>query len=102
MQAPNDGPQIPAAMLAKLNEVRRVDLGRCLRTGLCRGATGLLAAMLAAMAIDRCVVLYDERWRWALTLCALTGAGVGFVFLGLLPFLRKRSLVSLARQVDEA
>jgi hypothetical protein len=102
MKAPNDGQQLPAAMLAKLNEVRRLSRRVSLVTGLFRGATLLLAAMLVAMALDWWVVLYDERWRWALTLCALACAAVGFALTGLLPLFRKRSLASLARQVDQA
>src|SRR5437870_2483101 len=102
MKAPCDGPQVPAEVLAKLTDVRRLDRRRCLVTGFFRGAAILLGAMLVAMAIDWWVVLYDERGRWALTLSALAVAAAGFVLSAVLPLLRQRSLVSLARQVDQA
>ena len=102
MKAPNEGSQIPPAMLQKLREVRRQDRRVRLWTGLLRGIAIILAAMLVAMTIDWLVVLYDPRSRWALTLSALACAAAGSVLWGLIPLLRTRSLASIARQVDLA
>jgi len=102
MKAPNDGSQMPPAVLQKLREVRTQDRRVRLWTCLWRGIAILLAAMLVAMTVDWLVVLYDSRSRWAVTLAALVIATVGSVVWGLIPLLRTRSLASIARQVDLA
>src|SRR6266566_4453559 len=98
----NAPPGIPAAMLSRLNDVRRRDRRVRVQTALLRGIAILLAAMLAAMVIDWVVVLYEPTWRWALTLSALSCAAMGFAWWGLIPLFRTRSLASIARQVDLA
>jgi hypothetical protein len=102
MNTPNDGPPIPAAVLDKLNEIRALDRRARVWAGCLRTAAVFLAAMLAAMAVDWLVVLYDERWRWTLTSLALGGAAVAFVLGCVLPLFRTRSLTSIAREADQA
>src|SRR5262245_15696923 len=101
MGDPNSGPAMPGAMLEKIHEVQRRQIRTSLQTGLFFGIAILIAAMLIAMAIDGWAVLYEHSLRWALTLLALTCAGVGFVIAGLVPLLRKHSMASVARQIDQ-
>jgi hypothetical protein len=102
MKKPNDGSNLPPEVLQKLNAVRSEDRRVRFRTGLLRGLAILLTAMLAAMAIDWLAVLHDERWRWTLTLLALACAAVALIQGCLLPLFRKRSLASIAQEVDRA
>src|SRR4029079_437079 len=102
MGDPNSGPSMPAAMLKKIHEVQRRQLRTSLQTGLFLALAILIIAMLVAMAIDGWAVLYEHSSRWALTLFALTCSGLGFVIAGVVPLLRKRSMTSVARQIDQA
>jgi hypothetical protein len=102
MENPNYESRIPAALLQKLDEVRRHDRRVRVLTGLLRGLSVLLGAMLVAITIDWLASLHNQGWRWTLTLIALSCGGVALVYGCLLPLLRSRSLTSLAREVDEA
>jgi hypothetical protein len=102
MKTPSDGFQMPEEMVQKLIQVRQQDRRTRFQAGLLRAIAILLAAMLAAMAIDWLMVLRLPLWRWTLTLAALAAVAVGFVQGCLLPLLRRRSLDSLAGDVDRA
>src|ERR1700679_3427025 len=98
MNRPDGGPQIPSAVLNKLNEIIALDRRARVGAGSMRTVAVFLAAMLAAMAGDWLVVLYDERWRWTLTLLAASTALAAFVWGCVVPFFRRRSLASVARE----
>ena len=102
MESPNYESRMPAALLQKLDEVRRDERRVRLWSGLLRGMTILLGAMLVAMAVDWLAELHSHGWRWVLSLAALGFGGAALVRECLLPLMRAGSLTSVARKVDDA
>jgi hypothetical protein len=102
MKTPDDGSGLPPAVLQKLTEIRGEQRRVQLHTSAARAAAILLTAILTAMTIDWLLVLHDNHWRRALTLLALAVAAAAFGRFCVLPLFRKRSLQSIARDIDAA
>ena len=93
---------MPAEMLAKLHAVLRHERRVRLQTGLARACAILLTAMLLMMALDWVVAPHEGPWRWIMTVSALACGAVALVLGCAIPFLRRRSIQSVAEQVDRA
>ena len=102
MNAPPDASPIPVEMLDKLHAVRRRERRIRLQAGLARASAVLLTAMLVMMALDWLVTPRQGPWRWIMTISALSCAAAALVLGCMIPLLRRRSLDSIARQVDRA
>jgi hypothetical protein len=99
----NDSPRkLPAGVVEKLRKIRRRARVLALLEGLVRTGTVLLAAMLVAMLIDLAVGWLDPRARYTITSVALGSVAVLFLLWCAMPFLRRRTIVSTAREVEEA
>ena len=93
---------MPAQMLDKLRAVLRRDRRLHLQTGLTRAGAVLLSAMLAMMAVDWLATPHQGPWRWLMTISALACAAAALLLGCVIPLLRRRSLDSVAEQVDRA
>jgi hypothetical protein len=94
--------KLPAGVVEKLRKIRRRARVLGLLEGLVRTGTVLLAAMLVAMLIDLAVGWLDPRARYTITSVALGSVAVLFLLWCAMPFLRRRTIVSTAREVEEA
>ncbi|MGA2558018.1 MAG: DUF4175 family protein, partial [Verrucomicrobiota bacterium] len=102
MNTPRDASPIPVEILDKLHAVLRRDRFIRLQAGLARACAVLLSAMLLMMALDWLAAPRQGPWRWIMT-CSALACGAAALLLGcIIPLLRRRSLDSLARQVDRA
>jgi hypothetical protein len=102
MNAPRDASPIPVEMLDKLHAVLRRERRIRLQAGLARACAILLTAMLVMMALDWLTAPRQGPWRWIMTFFALACGAAALVLGGMIPLLRRRSLDSVAQQVDRA
>ncbi len=94
--------ELPSVVEAKLRAVRRRIVGIRTTGGLILTATVLLLVMMVAMAIDWMVVLFDHRWRMAVTLSSLAFPAVTLAAWFVRPLLSRHRLASVARVVDRS
>jgi hypothetical protein len=102
MNKPNDGTGIPREVMQKLIEIRNEDRRISFRAGLLRALAIFITAMLAAMIIDWLAIMHDRHWRWTLTLVAIVCGATALVQGCILPLFRRRSIASIAGEVDRA
>ena len=93
---------MPVEMLDKLHAVLRRERRLRLQAGLARACAILLTATLVMMALDWLATPRQGPWRWIMTLSALACGAAALVLGCMIPLLHRRSLDSVAQQVDRA
>ena len=93
---------IPQQVRVKLGSVRRRMRMLAAVKGLMIAVTVGLGAMMAAMLVDRCAVLFDSRWRCVLTFSSLSLAWAAMILWCLRPLFRRRRLPTVAEEIDRA
>ncbi|MEM7387362.1 MAG: hypothetical protein AAF514_20680, partial [Verrucomicrobiota bacterium] len=102
MSAATSPEGIPEPILKKINAFHRTRKRTSLVAGLLQAGAILLVLLLVVLIVDASVVLFDQRLRWALTLSTVAGAVAVFYFACVRPFLRRRRVARLAREIDQA
>ncbi len=93
---------LPTVVQSKLRQVRQRTILIRAAEALLRGCSVLLLGMMAAMAVDAAIVLFDVRWRVMLTavvLVAVSGVLLAECIRGVL---NRRGASSVARAIDGA
>ena len=93
---------LPSVMEVKLRAIRRRQAMLAGARAVMIGASALLVAMLVAMMIDWSFTLFSTGVRTALTVGALTLAGVALVAAGLKPLVAALGWTRAAATADEA
>ncbi|MBX3439014.1 MAG: hypothetical protein KF861_16100, partial [Planctomycetaceae bacterium] len=94
--------RIPESVEDKLKEVRQARDRAHLALWAVVGLLALLLVMSLAMLADWMLVLFDPRWRIALTAAALGSAAVAMLVAARVIWRRGRRLDVIAREVDQA
>ena len=101
MKTNDSQPQLPPNVAQKLRSIRRRALVLALLEGLAHTGAILIGAMLVAMLIDLAVGWLDPLARYTVTSVALGSVAILFLLWCALPFIRRRTIVSTAREVDQ-
>src|SRR5215218_8643915 len=91
---------LPSNVAHKLRAIQRRARTLTLFESVARTGTALILAMLIATAVDFAIGWLNPVARYTMTSLAL-GAVVALGALWFLPLLRRRNIVSTAREVDE-
>ena len=100
MNSNDRGSGLPRNVAQKLRAIRRRTAAVTLLRGFLLSLTLLFAAALIAMALDWAIGWFDPRVRFTVSGLAAAGAVAGLVWWCVRPLLRRRSIVSTAREVD--
>ncbi len=92
---------LPPNVAQKLRSIRRRARTLAFLEGLARTGAVLIGAMLVAMLIDLAVGWLDPRARYLVTSVALGSVAILCLLWCALPVLRRRTIVSTARDVDQ-
>jgi hypothetical protein len=101
MKTNDSRPKLPPNVAQKLRRIRRRARVLALLEGLASTGAVLIGAMLVAMLIDLAVGWLDPLARYTVTSLALGSVAVLCLLWCALPFIRRRTIVSTAREVDQ-
>src|SRR5678815_675580 len=101
MNTNDSRPELPPSVAQKLRRIRRRARVLALLEGLARTGAVLIGTMLVAMLIDLAVGWLDPRARYTVTSLALGSVAVLCLLWCALPLVRRRNIVSTARDVDQ-